>query len=543
MPVFSIAKRSLMRRRLRFALTLTSITVLVTSFVALTSFSEGYGLIISRIPGDPGSSEGVLLRAGGYIEKEPVFLPQDDFFSGWLERQDESRVVSAKAENLPFTLEVAILNRRPIWGVLGFDPATEPSIVEMGDALIEGQLPSEDGVAISENLREALGVRLGDSLSLNGVKFELEGVFDDSSLKGLIDFDGSLYISKKLVNLDPDGEVPNFVVEPCDPSEVVVVHLQTALSMPLVGISRVGILAEEGVDEESFAERLALERGYWAWSIVGGTIDFVRLGSYFQGRGLSLVVPWGIVVLNVVVTVLNSLYERRREIHILSSVGLNPAQISAVFVAEALMIGLIAGGLGYLAGLGLYKGMSLLRYSMEVHQKISAYWNLAAIGISMTAVLTGALAALKSSVVITPSLRRRWEIEEGEYDLLKPWEITLPVRLLREEAGGFVSYVVDALRRLENHPVMCTSSIKQLDVSDGVPMRVDFVYKAATPMDNLYTKNTLVLEEGQEPGLLVVSLRSTGEQKWAHATGSLLRNITMRWSTYQRGGRVEPDSP
>ena len=61
-PVFSIAKRSLKRRRLRFALTLVSLTVLVMSFVSLTSLSEGYGLMVLRST-TLTPHEGVLIRA------------------------------------------------------------------------------------------------------------------------------------------------------------------------------------------------------------------------------------------------------------------------------------------------------------------------------------------------------------------------------------------------------------------------------------------------------------------------------------------------
>ena len=102
-----------------------------------------------------------------------------------------------------------------------------------------------------------------------------------------------------------------------------------------------------------------------------------------EGEGLPLIIPWAIVVLNVVVTMLNSLFERRREINILSSVGLNPAEIASIFAAEASIMGFIAGGLGYLLGLSFYRLMPLLGLTLEVQQKVSAVRALAAIGISI----------------------------------------------------------------------------------------------------------------------------------------------------------------
>jgi predicted lysophospholipase L1 biosynthesis ABC-type transport system permease subunit len=138
---------------------------------------------------------------------------------------------------------------------------------------------------------------------------------------------------------------------------------------------------------------------------------------------------------------LNSMYERRKEIHILSSVGLNPAQIGTIFVAEASIIGLTGGGIGYLMGMVLYKGMSLFGVALEVEQKVSAFWSLASIGIAMTAVVMGAVASLRSSTVITPSLQRRWRISGEKEGTFKPWEIMMPIRLLPEQVPNFKEYV------------------------------------------------------------------------------------------------------
>ncbi|MFQ6053439.1 MAG: FtsX-like permease family protein, partial [Candidatus Bathyarchaeia archaeon] len=380
-PIFSMAKRSIRRRRLRFALTLISLTVLVMSFVTLTSFSEGYGLIVSCVSRRGTPAKAVLLRDQGYTEFEPSFMVLTDVGLGWLERQPESGVVAPKAENLPSPQPLARLNGAPILGVVGIDPDVEGGVIDLGAALSVGSLPSEGTVLISEALRRDLGVEVGDTVVLGGVAVELAGVLDDEEFGRLRELDTSTYLPKKLVNINPEGEAPYFVVEPCEPREVVVTHLSTALEMPFVGVVRVAVAVEEDVDVNAFAERLALERGYRAWASSEEGVYSVHLGSYLEGKGLPLMVPWGIVVLNVVVTMLNSMYERRREVHILSSVGLNPAQIAAIFFAEASIIGITAGGVGYLAGLGLYRAMALSKLALEVHQKVSAFWSLAAIGI------------------------------------------------------------------------------------------------------------------------------------------------------------------
>ncbi len=100
-----------------------------------------------------------------------------------------------------------------------------------------------------------MGVELGDALSLSGIIVELEGVLDDVAPGRIKDLDGSIYIPKKLVNVNPEGEVAHYVVERCEPSEYVIVHVSDALRVALVGISRVAIKVDGGVDTRAFAER------------------------------------------------------------------------------------------------------------------------------------------------------------------------------------------------------------------------------------------------------------------------------------------------
>jgi hypothetical protein len=540
-PIFSIAKRNIKRRKLRFALTLASLTVLVMSFVSLTSFSNGYGLVIRRVSGYDSPVDGVLIRSQGYTQTEPISIPVREIESGWLDRQLESVGVAPKVENTPTLMTPYRLGRISLNGILGVNPDTEGLITQIEDALQEGSLPSRSGVVISETVKSELDVELGHTLYLDEQPLIVEGILDDGDTRGLKELDGSSFLPSKLVNIDPMGERPQIVTELCEPYEFVVVHYSTALSKALTGITRISISVDSGVDTGAFAERLALERGYLAWSSSPEGIYLASLGSFFEGKGMPLLVPWAIVVLNVVIAMLNSMFERREEIHILSSVGLNPAQIAAIFMSEAAIVGFTAGGLGYLAGLAVYKGLSFFGLALKVRQKVSAFWSLASIGIAMTAVLMGAYAALRSSIVITPSLMRRWRMEKRDVKTFEPYEMRIPVRFLPEEMGEYKDFMLHALRSMETHPTRITSSIRTTQLGDG-GMRIDFVYKSPGALvENFYTKNTLMIERGSEEGEMSVVLRSNGDQEWAYSVGSLIRMISMRWSTTQKHQGVSGD--
>jgi hypothetical protein len=156
-------------------------------------------------------------------------------------------------------------------------------------------------------------------------------------------------------------------------------------------------------------------------------------------------IPWIIVVLNVIVTMLNSMFERRKEIGILSSIGLNPSHIGGIFLAEAAIIGVVGGGVGYFLGLAGYRGMLALSVAIEVRQKVSAFWSFASVGVAAAAVLVGTGIAIKSSVIITPSLLRKWSKEKWLEETGGQWEFQMPIRLHEDGVTALFRYLKERI--------------------------------------------------------------------------------------------------
>ncbi len=522
-PIFNLAKRSLQRRKLRFLLTLVSLTLLVMSFVTLTSFSEGYG-VISGSSQPKSAWTGVFIRDGSWVKYDPTFLSYDTPEEEWLLNQDEVQSLYVKAENLPLRGPMFTFNGEQVYGVIG-GTETEFDNIGLGSVLISGSLPVH-GVLISESFSDESGIQLGDPMSYGGLSLPVDGIFEDSAFSRLRDLDGTPYLSEKWVNLSPEGENPTWVIEEVETSEQMIVNLDIISSFPLVDVRRIGFTLESSFSEDEFAERLALERGYLAYSSTDESFSFYRLGNYFEGKGASLIIPWMIVVLNVVVTMLNSMFERRKEIEILSSIGLNPAQVSAIFIAEATITAFIAGGLGYLAGLGVYKGLAYLNIGLQVHQKVSAVWSLASIGLAISAVLTGAYAALRNSTVITPSLMRRWQIDKSSGGFDKPWKLRIPVILEPEEIDLYLEFMEKRLQRLTHHPIEITSRIK----FNKDERRITFIYRSVqASTGTLYTKNEIKIVRSDESEY-TVEMDSIGDPSYVHVVGSIVRRITMDYT-------------
>jgi len=536
-PIFSLAKRSLTRRRLRFILTLSSVTILVMSFVILTSFTMGYGLILRPISGQVVPVDAVLVKAPHkeYSSKLSAFTPLDVESAEWLKKQDEVEVVAPKAENFPTLTPLVTLNGRPIYGILGICPSAEAKILGLDGLVKEGRYlmdGEENAILISDRLKENLGVEVNATLKLGDMNVVLVGVVSSEGIKGLRDLDGSYVLPNKLIDISAPEEPPNLLLVPVEVDELVICDLETALKIPGVCLSRIDAMLVPGESVNDFAERVALERNYNVWASSEEGLYIAKLGTYFQAKGFPLVVPWGIVVLNVVITMLNNLYERKREISILSSIGLNPSHIMGVFIAEAIAIGLIGGGVGYLLGLGMYKMMTLLHIALEVRQKISALWCFGALGIAIATVIIGALFALKSSVIITPSLMRRWRVR-GREELGKPVEIDLPVRVPSDEIDDFMEYILRNLRRYEEDPVARTGRFKvwREDSEEKNVRGIRFTYRTVDVAFADYSINRIVAEKSRGEEHYTVKLYSAGNSRWVYQTGSLVRLIIMRWST------------
>ena len=555
--IFSIAKQNLRRRRLRFALTLTSVIVLAMSFVTFTSFSAGYGLTSSSYKVGNLDSEGILVRrpVPSNLPATVTFLPLEISTITWLQDKPEVSGVAPKFENNPWLGSIGTLSSSDepskqvsLFGVLGIHSSLEAKITHIDEAVIQGRYLDDDernGVLICYSAAERLGVGVGDELSLSRgistMKVFLVGILDDRSLGLIRDVDAQPLIPRKLVFVQ--GDPPTIQVEPCDPSEVIVINWRTSLEFfQLVSLSRVDVGLHNPSSMLSLARRIALERDLWVWSSYDGVVHRVGLGEYLEAKGMPIMIPWIIVVLNVVITMLNSLFERRKEIAILSSLGLNPSHIGGIFMAEAAAIGIVGGGVGYLLGLSGYRATLALSLAVEVRQKVSAFWCLASVGVAVAAALVGTGVALRSSVVITPSLLRRWTMERKTKDSGGQWEFQMPIRLHGDDVDSLLSYLKMRIRNqilsvYSIDPDLVTRQTKESEIenSEFQVKSVSFNYYFG---QNDYLGSfpfSLIAEKkkGEESYTLKLICRS-GSDEMIQKKATFIRMLIVDWNAQRK---------
>jgi hypothetical protein len=259
------------------------------------------------------------------------------------------------------------------------------------------------------------------------------------------------------------------------------------------------------------------------------------MGDAIAGKGLPLLIPWGIVVLNVVTTMLNSMYERRKEINILSSIGLNPLHVSGVFLAEAMILGIVAGGLGYILGLGWYPLMAQFQWAPDVQQKISAKWSLAAIGISVASVTIGSILAMRGSVVLTPSLRRRWGIEKLDKTSDGFYVMPLPIQVEEDRLSLFVSFTEEYIKGFgdaESIPYIVSVKLEPGEEARISKYDVSFYYSQSDSIiDRRFVYNRISISRKPEEEAYSVVLESKGEKDAAQLVGAFARKMVFDWAT------------
>lgn len=191
---------------------------------------------------------------------------------------------------------------------------------------VNGEFPgTADGILVGAKVADMLGVSAGDTLELDGAIVTVSGVLmptgsDDDSVV----FAGMEFAQQHFGSADTVSFVEVAALCAGCPIEEIVAELQEAL--PGTEIQALQSIVKQRMYSVNFVKQLILT--------------------------VSLVILF-IACCMVGVTMLSSVNERIKEIGLMRSLGFSRAGIFGIFCFEAVLIGLLAGALGYLAGFAL----------------------------------------------------------------------------------------------------------------------------------------------------------------------------------------------
>ncbi len=263
----------------------------------------------------------------------------------------------------PFLDTDAMLSRQPAMSgaiVRGIDPALEPQVSAIGDAMREGKLsdlePGSNRIILGRMLAYQLQVGVGDSVTVmipgNAAStagrsdaivprlqdFQVAGIFE----VGLQEHDSVL----ALVNLK-DAEAFRSMNGP------------GGIRLKFIDVLKAPQLARA-------AARLAPDLQVRDWTEENQAyFRAIRIEKTMMGLILLLIVA--VAVFNIVATLIMVVNDKRTDIAILRTLGLSPRGVVAVFMTQGVLIGWIGAALGVALGLAIGLNVDVIVPFLEQH--------------------------------------------------------------------------------------------------------------------------------------------------------------------------------
>lgn len=206
--------------------------------------------------------------------------------------------------------------------VVGVDPLQERAIktwwkIDAGDYL-EG----ENQALIGARAAEAIGLNVGDGISLNGNDITVTGILVENGSND--DYQAFVPIQTLQTAFDKEGEI----------STVDIRALCSACPVSTIA--------------DSINQNIAGVHALAVKQVAENEMDMMdKMNNFMLAlAGITLVIG----VFGVINTMMTSVHERIKDIGIMRAVGASRKQIIKAFVYEAVIIGMIGGVIGYFIG-------------------------------------------------------------------------------------------------------------------------------------------------------------------------------------------------
>jgi hypothetical protein len=460
---FVLGVSNLRRRPLRTALTCITLIILTFTIMSFTTVKSVRYRSSLRIQAQAPYRDAVLLKALGWSDLPPEALDVvTNAVSGegvttprvWLVREDRTRppMVSLRRDLRDVTA----------MGMIGLS-AREPQVSGIDEVLGGGRwfLPGERrAILLSERTARELGISLtnpeGQDILVWGMPFQVVGWFRGEALQSHPDLDGepltpAVYPSEAAVEIT---EVEAEAIESGEEVQMIQGRYQH-LPADLVVIAPYETVMALGGSLEGVAVRLDTEEATrraarylaerFGLTVFSGEADGVFMYQVADALSYSgvpnIFIPILISALIVLNTMISSVYERKREIQVYTSVGLAPSHVSFLFIAESLAFAVLSTVLGYLVAqtaASLFAATPLWR---GVTINYSSLAGVAAMVLIMAVVLVSVLYPSRVAAAIAiPDVNRAWTLPAPRGNQLV---LTLPFLMKYQEQRGIGAFLRD----------------------------------------------------------------------------------------------------
>jgi hypothetical protein len=459
---FLLGVSNLRRRRLRTALTCATLIILTFTIMSFTSAKSmrrhARVLFAGKTP-----YQGFLLKNVNWRSLPPeAFGRIANSFGGnaiavprvWLEDQDRTR-----STRIPVYLKGRLFEAQ---GMVGLS-ADEPKVSGLDQILVAGRwlrAHEPQSVLLPQRMADQLGIDLSRPLNhmvtLWGMPFTVVGIFSGKKFQQRIDLDGEALtpvifpreMSSELTEVEEEAmqsgdEVREYQsrYQHIAGDLTLIIPYQTLLAGGghLKGVA-VRSASQDAV--QATAQNLVDRFGL---SLFSGEPDGIYLYNASDTMSYSgvpnIIIPLIISVFIVLNTMISSVYERKREIGIYTSVGLAPSHVSFLFVAEAMAFAVLSVVFGYLLAQISAKFLAETALWSGVTVNYSSMAGVLAMVLVIVVVLVSVIYPSKvAGEIAIPDVNRSWTLPAARDNML---ELTLPFLMTYREHRSVGGYLFD----------------------------------------------------------------------------------------------------
>jgi hypothetical protein len=461
-----------MRRR-KFRTLLTSITIVLITFAVLCFTSSTRYLDTTRTAiGAAAPFNGMMLRQRGFrampaaaAENIRTALAQQSVTTPVVEQwwnvnaADPNEQLDLVATNGGFP-RVA-----PVAAIVGFS-AGASSLHDLAFPRLDSG--DTNIIYLSKTIATALHVNAGDFINVAGLRLQVAGIFDPDDfdrravslagepLRPLSYRLGELDAGGRSLADDPSAETlalgadsaaeSNASYEHLPSSHIAIVPAAISKLLPNASLRTLTFKLADDAQVKRISDDLSKR---FSLAILAGSVSGDNRGvslvsasnlQSISGAG-QVAVPLAIAGLIVFNTMMGSIAERRREIHVYTSLGLAPLHVGALFVAEAMTYGLIGSVFGYIIGQGAGTLLSKLGVLGSVTLNYSGTSAMLTMSLILLIVFLSALVPARlASKIAAPSIDRNWKVPAPKGDEIIAH---LPFTISKTAADGALAYLAD----------------------------------------------------------------------------------------------------
>jgi hypothetical protein len=224
-------------------------------------------------------------------------------------------------------------------------------------------------------------------------------------------------------------------------SDVIIVP--SSLKESAANIRSIAVGVKDGPEARQLAKELSKRLGFPIYFGDENGVHVVSSTPLLPQAPKSLFIPLLIACLIIFNTMLSSVAERKREIHIYTSLGLAPLHIGVLFLAEAVTYGMMGSIFGYIVGQGVATLISNFGWLGGITLNYSGTQAIGTMLMVLAVVILSSLVpAYMAGKMAVPSTDRTWKVPEPDGDIIRD---TLPFTFTQQTANGLTTFLHEFL--------------------------------------------------------------------------------------------------